>query len=61
MGKCDLYQERYDRQSGLSLSGHFLKYATIAINLDIKSSEVGKNRNYKVSFSIQCAKNDDEY
>lgn len=32
--KCRLYQDKYNRQSGLSLSGHFLKYATMASYLD---------------------------
>jgi hypothetical protein len=32
--KCKLYQSRYDRRSGLTLSGHFLKYATMASHLE---------------------------
>jgi hypothetical protein len=27
--KCRLYEARYDRQANLSLSAHFLKYATM--------------------------------
>jgi hypothetical protein len=35
-----LYQGKYDRNSGLSLSGHFLKHATIAPYLDHKPTEI---------------------
>jgi hypothetical protein len=32
--KCTLYQAKYDRRSGLSLSGHFLKHVTMASYLN---------------------------
>ncbi|PNF32287.1 hypothetical protein B7P43_G16849 [Cryptotermes secundus] len=32
--KCTLYQAKYDRRSGLSLSGHLLKHVTMASYLD---------------------------
>ena len=38
--KCRLYQGIYDRNSGLSLSGYFLKQATIASYLDPKPTEI---------------------
>ncbi|PNF31075.1 hypothetical protein B7P43_G16968 [Cryptotermes secundus] len=38
--KCRLYQGQYDRNSGLSLSGYFLKQATIASYLDPKPTEI---------------------
>jgi hypothetical protein len=38
--KCSLYQDRYDKRSNMSLSAHFLKYATIATYLQPKLSEV---------------------
>jgi hypothetical protein len=37
---CSLYQGRYDRQSGLSLSAHFLKYATMASYLEPRPTDV---------------------
>ncbi|XP_033607196.1 uncharacterized protein LOC117282271 isoform X2 [Cryptotermes secundus] len=37
--KCKLYQSKYSRQSGLSLSAHFLKHATSAFYLDPKPTE----------------------
>ncbi|PNF31608.1 hypothetical protein B7P43_G18000 [Cryptotermes secundus] len=39
LSKCNLYQAKYNRQSGLSLSGHFLKYATMASYLDPRPSD----------------------
>jgi hypothetical protein len=38
--KCRLYRGNYDRNSGLSLSGYFLKQATIASYLDPKPTEI---------------------
>jgi hypothetical protein len=40
LARCSLYQAKYDRQSGLSLSGHFLKYATMASYLDHRPTDV---------------------
>jgi hypothetical protein len=37
--KCSLYQGRYNRQSTLSLSGHFLKYATMASYLEPRPTD----------------------
>ncbi|PNF26471.1 hypothetical protein B7P43_G15219 [Cryptotermes secundus] len=37
--KCTLYQAKYDRRSGLSLSGHFLKHVTMASYLDPRPSD----------------------
>jgi hypothetical protein len=36
MSKCSLYQSRYDEKTGLSLSAHFLNYATLASYLEPK-------------------------
>jgi hypothetical protein len=44
--RCRLYQAKYNRQSGLSLSGHFLKYAMLASYLEPKPftlSSINKN------------------
>jgi hypothetical protein len=38
--KCSLYQEKYNRNSNLSLSGYFLKYATIASYLEPRPTDV---------------------
>jgi hypothetical protein len=38
--KCNLYQRIYNRQSGLSLSAHFLKYANGATYFNPRASEV---------------------
>lgn len=38
--KCTLYQTRYDRRSGLSLSAHFLKHVNMAAYLEPRPSEV---------------------
>jgi hypothetical protein len=38
--KCSIYQDKYDRHSNMSLSAHFLKYATVATYLQPKLSEV---------------------
>jgi hypothetical protein len=38
--KCRLYQAKYNRQSALSLSGHFLKYAMMASYLEPKPTSV---------------------
>jgi hypothetical protein len=38
--KCSLYQGKYDRNSQLSLSGHFLKYATMASYLEPRPTDV---------------------
>jgi hypothetical protein len=38
--KCSLYQGKYDKQSNMSLTAHFLKYATVATYLQPKLSEV---------------------
>jgi hypothetical protein len=37
--RCNLYQGKYNRNAGLSLSGHFLKYATMASYLDPKPTD----------------------
>jgi hypothetical protein len=37
--KCSLYQGKYNRQSNLSLSGYFLKYATLASYLQPRISD----------------------
>jgi hypothetical protein len=37
--KCSLYQDKYNKQSNLSLSAHFFKYATMASYLDPKPSD----------------------
>jgi hypothetical protein len=38
--KCSLYQGKYNRNSNLSLSGHFLKYATMASYLELRPTDV---------------------
>jgi hypothetical protein len=38
--KCKLYQGKYNRQSGLSLSGYFLEQATTASYLEPKPSDI---------------------
>jgi hypothetical protein len=35
-----IYQDKYDKQSGLTLSGHFLKYAVLASYLRAEMSDV---------------------
>jgi hypothetical protein len=40
LARCNLYQEKYNRQSNLSLSGHFLKYATLASYLEPRPSDI---------------------
>jgi hypothetical protein len=37
--KCSLYQGKYNRQCNLSLSGRFLKFATMASYLDPRSTD----------------------
>jgi hypothetical protein len=37
--KCKLYQSKYDKIAGLSLSAHFLKYATMASYLEPKLTD----------------------
>jgi hypothetical protein len=37
--KCSLYQGKYNRQSNLPLSGHFLKCATVASYLDPRPAD----------------------
>ena len=37
--KCRLYQSKYDKATGLSLSAHFLKYATMASYLEPKLTD----------------------
>jgi hypothetical protein len=37
--KCKLYQSKYDKSAGLSLSAHFLKYATMASYLEPKLND----------------------
>jgi hypothetical protein len=37
--KCCIYQGKYDRGSNLTLSGHFLKYATMASYLEPRPSD----------------------
>jgi hypothetical protein len=32
--KCSIFQDKYDRQSNLSMSGLFIKYAILASNLE---------------------------
>jgi uncharacterized protein YfkK (UPF0435 family) len=34
--KCSIYQDKYDRQSSLSMSSHFIKYAVLASYLEPK-------------------------
>jgi hypothetical protein len=36
--RCDLYQARHNKKSGLSLTAHFLKYANVATYLEPKPS-----------------------
>jgi hypothetical protein len=38
--KCSLYQGKYNRSSNLSLSGYFLKHATMASYLDPRPSDI---------------------
>jgi hypothetical protein len=38
--RCNLYQGKYNRNAGLTLSGHFLKFATMASYLDPRPSDV---------------------
>jgi hypothetical protein len=38
--RCSLYQAKYNRSSNLSLSGHFLKYATMASYLEPRPTDV---------------------
>jgi thymidylate synthase len=33
---CSIYQDKYDRQSNLSMSGHFINYAVLASYLELK-------------------------
>jgi hypothetical protein len=40
VGKCSLYHGKYHRNSNLSLSGHFLKQATMAPYLDTRPIDV---------------------
>jgi hypothetical protein len=39
LARCNLYQGRYNRQSNLTLSGHFLQYATLGSYLDPRPSD----------------------
>jgi hypothetical protein len=38
--KCSIYQDKYDKQANISLSAHFLKYATMATYLQPALSEI---------------------
>jgi hypothetical protein len=38
--KCSLYQDKYNRQSSLSSSAQFLKYATVVSYLDPKTFDI---------------------
>ena len=40
LAKCSLYQTKYDRRSGLTLSAHFLKFATTASYLEPRPSDL---------------------
>ena len=40
LAKCTLYQTKYDRRSGLTLSAHFLKFATTASYLEPRPSDI---------------------
>lgn len=40
LANCTLYQTKYARRSGLTLSTHFLKYATTASYLDPRPSDI---------------------
>jgi hypothetical protein len=55
--KCTLYQTRYDRRSGLSLSAHFLKHANMAAYLEPRPSEVHLIEAIRAHYpiSVQCA------
>jgi hypothetical protein len=46
--KCKLYQSKYDKTAGLSLSAHFLKYATMASYLEPKLTD------YEVIEALRC-------
>jgi hypothetical protein len=37
--KCEIYQTKFNRHANLSLSGHFLKYATMAAYLEPRPSD----------------------
>jgi hypothetical protein len=55
--RCSLYQSKYNRQSNLSLSGHFLKYATMATYLDPRpsDSEIVEALRYHFPTAVQQA------
>jgi hypothetical protein len=50
--RCNIYQAKYDRRSNLSLSAHFLKYATMASYLDPKPSDPDMIEAIKSHFPI---------
>jgi exonuclease VII large subunit len=50
--KCTLYQTKYDRQSGLSLSAHFLKYLNLAAYLEPRPSEADLIEAVRVHYPI---------
>jgi hypothetical protein len=51
--RCNIYQSRYDRWSGLTLSGHFLKYATMASHLEPRPSDIELIEAIRYHFPIQ--------
>jgi hypothetical protein len=55
--KCSLYQGMYSRQSNLSLSAYFMKYATVASYLDPRPTdvEVIEAIRYHLPLSVQRA------
>jgi hypothetical protein len=50
--RCTIYQAKYDRRSNLSLSAHFLKYATMASYLDPRPSDPDSIESIKTHFPI---------
>ncbi|PNF32979.1 hypothetical protein B7P43_G16574 [Cryptotermes secundus] len=50
--RCAIYQAKYDRRSNLSLSAHFLKYATMASYLDPRPSDADLIEAIKSHFPI---------
>jgi hypothetical protein len=52
LSRCNLYQAKYNRQSGLSLSGHFLKYTTMASYLDPRPSDCEVIQAIKYHFPV---------
>jgi hypothetical protein len=51
--RCNIYQSRYDRRSGLTLSGHFLKYATMASHLEPRLSDIEQIEIIRYHFPLQ--------